>query len=123
MSTTPTTATPASPSAAPARKKHRIFMWFFLALQLVFILLIVLYGIEQTGPTAAQIASFCGHGQWQGVFTSYHDCVVHGANGLNAAGHVGQAIGIVMVVVAWVAADIILGIGRLIVLSSRKRSS
>jgi hypothetical protein len=98
-------------------------MWTFLVIQALFIGLIVLYGTESTGPAQATVLQACAHGGWQGLFKSYNDCMVHYAAGLNAAGHVGQGLGIVMVVVAWVITDIILGIGRLVVLTARRRSS
>src|SRR5438105_11943872 len=71
----------------PRKKRKRIFMWTFLAIQALFLIWIIA-GIASVHPepTASDIANLCGNGQWQGVFTSYHDCVVHGAHGLTEAG-------------------------------------
>lgn len=118
MHTDTTPEIPATP--AKVRKPKRVFMWFFLAVQTLFIGLIVLYGTESTGPAAAQVHQGCDNGAWQGLFKSHADCMVHYAAGLNGAGHAGQAIGIGLVIGLWVAADIILGFGRLIVVLARR---
>ena len=116
------TTAPAIPEPK-VKKAKRVFMWFFLSVQALFIGLIVLYGTESTGPSHAEVLQGCANHAWWPVFKSYNDCMVHYAAGLNGAGHAGQALGIVMVVFGWVFTDIILGIGRWIVLSSRKRSA
>jgi hypothetical protein len=114
-------AAEATPQTAKPRKRKRLFMWTFLAIQAIFVGLIVLYATESTGPSHAEVLQGCAKGAWQGLFKSYHDCMVHYAAGLNGAGHAGQAIGIGLVIFLWVAADVILGVGRLVVLSSRRR--
>ena len=93
-------------------KRRRVFWWVFLAIQVIFIVWLVA-GIAtvHTGPTAAQVAQMCGHGQWQGLFTSRHDCQVHGGHGLQEAGNLGKGIGIALVVALWAVTDIIVGGG------------
>jgi hypothetical protein len=118
MSTTTT-----SELSAPTKKRKRVFMWTFLAIQVLFVALVVMYATESTGPSHADLVSGCYNGAWQGLFKSQQDCVVHYGNALNAAGHVGQGIGIVMVSVAWFFTDAILGIGRFVVLTARRRAS
>jgi hypothetical protein len=113
---TDTTTTQAQP-----KKRKRIFMWTFLVIQALFLIWLITALAGKTGPTAAQVAQFCGKGQWQGVFKSYHDCVVHGANGLTAAGDIGKGIAVGLIIGLWVAADVILGIGRLVVVLARRR--
>ena len=103
------------------RRKKRIFLWFFLAVQLVFIGLIVAYATEKTGPSHADLVSGCYNHNWYPLFKSQADCVQHYGGALNDAGHAGQAIGIGLVIFLWVAADVILGICRWVVLSSRRR--
>lgn len=107
----------------PRRKPRRVFMWFFLALQLVFIAMIVAYGMESTGPSHADIVAGCYNGAWQGLFQSQQDCVVHYGHALNEAGHAGQGIGIALVIVLWAIVDTILGIGRFVVLTARKHKA
>lgn len=107
---------------SPKRRRRRVFMWTFLAIQALFVIWIVAGLFTKTGPTTAQVVSLCGKGQWQGLFTSYHDCVVHGANGLTQAGDLGKGIGVALIVVLWAVVDIILGIGRFVVLTARRHS-
>jgi hypothetical protein len=59
--------------AAPPRRKRRIFPWFFLAIQVIFLIWLITGLAQGTGLSHAQIVSLCGHGAWQGVFKSYHD--------------------------------------------------
>lgn len=92
-------------------KPHHIFLWVFLAVQAIFIAwIITAIAGAHDAPTATQIAQFCGNNQWQGVFTSYNDCVVHGANGLRAAGEVGTTIGVGLVIGVWLGVDFLLGL-------------
>jgi len=115
---------PGGPPPKPRKKRKRIFMWFFLAVQALFLIWIITgLATVHTAPTTSDVANLCGNGQWQGLFTSYKDCVVHGANGLNDAGTIGKGIGLALVIGLWVAVDIILGIGRLVVVFSRRSHS
>jgi hypothetical protein len=115
------TATNPSTEATPAkpRKRRRVFMWTFLAVQAAFLAWVIAGMSQPTGPSPAEIQQYCGNGAWQGLFTSYHDCVVHGANGLTAAGDIGKGIGAALVIGLWVATDVILGVGRLVVVFAR----
>lgn len=100
------------PPAKP-RKKRRVFLWIFAAVQVLFIIWIVAGAASGTpGPSAAaQAAQQCAHGGWQGLFTSQHDCQVHYANGLNDAAAAGKGIGVALIVVFWVVVDFFLGVG------------
>ncbi len=101
-------------------KRRRIFLWTFAAVQLIFIGLIIGYGTESTGPSHADLVSSCYNHHWYPLFTSQQDCVVHFGGALNQAGHVGQGIGIALVIGLWVATDVILGIGYLIYRLARR---
>lgn len=94
---------PAAPEIiAPAekpRKKKRIFMWFFLVVQLLF-LIAVIAGISSGGDT-----SNCGS-------LSQADC--------EAAGQIGTGIGVALIFVAWAIVDVILGIGYIVVKLARR---
>lgn len=72
--------TPATP-----KRHHKIFLWFFLAVQAIFVLWLVF------GVTDAQTSSSCTPG--------YED-----------ACNAGTAIGVFLVVFFWVLVDVILGI-------------
>lgn len=115
------TTEPTEPKTVQPKRRKRIFMWTFLAIQALFIGLIVLYATESTGPSHATVAHGCDNGAWQGLFKSHADCMTHYAAGLNGAGHAGQAIGIGLVIGLWVAADVILGVGRLVVVLARRK--
>jgi hypothetical protein len=95
------------------RKKHRIFLWVFLAIQAIFILwLVVGLASKGTGPTvASQTASACANGGWQGLFKSHADCMKHYAVALHDAGDVGKGLGAAIIILFWMVVDVILGIG------------
>jgi hypothetical protein len=121
MSTTSITTVPVP--TTPARKSKRIFMWTFLAIQGLFIAWVISGIMSHTGATTAEVNAGCLHGAWQGLFQSQSDCLIHYRNGLNQAATAGTAIGVGIVIVFWAIVDIILGIGRLVVLTSRKRKA
>jgi hypothetical protein len=120
MANTTTTTTPATPPASKPRRKRRVFMWTFLAIQALFLVWVGSVLFAGTGASPSEIAAMCAHGQWQGVFQSYNDCVVHGAHGIIAAHDVGKAVGLGLQIGLWVAVDVILGIGRLVVVFARR---
>jgi hypothetical protein len=115
-STTETTTTP--PGRKP-RKQRRIFMWSFLAIQALFLAWLCSFLFAGTGASPAEIAQTCGHGAWQGLWKSYSDCAAH--SGIVAAHDVGKSIGVGLVLVLWTIVDIILGVGRLVVVTARRR--
>lgn len=85
------------------KKTKRVFMWTFLAIQVLFIVWIV-GGIASAGNSAT-------------------DCGTLSAKTCEAAQGIGTSIGVALVVILWVVVDVILGIGRLIVLTARKKSA
>jgi hypothetical protein len=101
------------PASGRPRKKHRIFLWVFLAIQAIFILwLVVGLASKGTGPTvASQTASACANGGWQGLFKSHADCMKHYAVALHDAGDVGKGLGAAIIILFWMVVDVILGIG------------
>jgi hypothetical protein len=115
------TGTTTTPQAAP-RKRKRIFMWTFMAIQVLFLVLVIIQFQGHTGPSHADLVSGCYNGNWQALFKSQHDCVVHYGGALNSAGELGKGIGGALIIGLWVAADVILGIGRLVVVLARRKS-
>lgn len=103
-------AYPTAPPAAPRRRKRRIFLWVFLAIQVIFLIWVITGAMTKTGPTTAQIAQGCYHHAWYPLFKSQADCVKHYGGALNDAGNTGKAIGVGLVIVFWVVVDVILGI-------------
>jgi len=107
-----TTANPAPVTAgAPPRKKRRVFLWVFLAIQVLFLAWIITgAATANNAPSPAALASVCYHHNWYPLYKSQADCVTSYGSDLTAAGETGTAIGIGIVVALWVAVDIILGI-------------
>ncbi|MGW0939124.1 hypothetical protein [Streptomyces sp. NPDC002666] len=73
--------------ATPPKKRKRVFMWTFLAIQVVFLLWVIL------GATSGG-ASDCGN-------LSAADC--------NDASNAGTAIGVGLIIGLWAIVDVILG--------------
>jgi hypothetical protein len=103
-----------------ARKPRRVFMWFFLVIQVIFVAWVIGGIASHTGATTADVNAGCLHGAWQGLFKSQADCLVHYRAGLDQAAAAGTAIGVGLVIGLWVAVDAILGITRLVVLTARR---
>jgi ABC-type phosphate transport system permease subunit len=101
------------PGGTQPRKKRRIFLWVFLAIQTIFLIwLITGLASKGSGPSvASQTASACSNGGWQGLFKSHADCMKHYAVGLQDAGNVGKGLGAAIIIVFWMVVDVILGIG------------
>lgn len=109
------TTSETTPAPAP-RKRKRVFMWFFLAIQALFVAwMIVGFATANNTPSASDIASACGGNNWQALYNSYHECVTTTTSDLQAAGGIGTGIGAALVIGLWVAVDVILGITRLVV--------
>ena len=82
----------------PPKKRKRIFMWFFLVIQVLFLVWII------AGATSASHSNHCGSDQ---------DC----QNATDA----GTAIGVVLIIVFWAIVDVILGVTYMVVRLSRRR--
>jgi hypothetical protein len=93
MSWPPPHPQPYPAAAIPPRKRRRVFLWVFLAVQVVFVVWVI-----------GGIAS--GHGAAAGCHDQYltrQQCA--------SASEAGTAIGVGLVIVFWAAADVILGVG------------
>jgi uncharacterized membrane protein YciS (DUF1049 family) len=87
------------PQLQPAkpRKRRRIFLWFFLAVQVIFLIWII------AGAQA-------------------NHCNAQGSASANGACSAGTAIGVGLIIGLWVAADVILGLSYIVYrLSTRNR--
>src|ERR1700761_8401369 len=78
-----------APSPQKPRKRRRIFLWFFLAVQAIFLIWII------AGAQA-------------------NHCSAQGSVSANGACTAGTAIGVVLIIGLWVAVDVILGISYII---------
>lgn len=96
---------PAVPTPPP-KKRKRIFMWFFLAVQAIFLIWIIV-GANSSGSS---VAKSCKNLTGQALQTCQD------------ASHAGTGIGIALVIILWVIVDVILVIIWAVVrLSSRRR--
>ena len=95
------------------RKKRRVFFWFFLAVQVLFIIWIITgVASKPGGPSvASQTAQACSHGGWRPLFKSHTDCMKHYAVGLNDATDTGKGLGAALIVVLWVIVDFFMAVG------------
>ena len=93
------------------RRRRRVFLWVFLAIQALFLIwIITAVATVHTGATQAQLAQACYHHNWYLLFKSQADCVQHYGGALNDAGTAGKAIGVGLVIVFWMVVDVILGV-------------
>jgi hypothetical protein len=118
---TDTTATTEAAPAAKPRKRRRIFMWTFLGIQAALAIWLASVLFAGTGASPADIAQMCGNHGWYPLWKSYSDCAAH--SGVVAAHDVGKGIAVTLLIALWVALDVILGIGRLVVVFARRRSA
>ena len=102
-------------SYAAPRRKRRVFLWVFLAIQALFLIWIItgVAGTSHSGTDAhAQAVTWCADStHWQYIYKSQADCVTHYGNALNGASDVGKSLGVGLIVVFWVVADFFLGLG------------
>ena len=114
-----------SPPPVPRKKRKPVFLVFFLLVQVLFLIWLIA-GIASTSHTGAdahaQAVAQCSGTQWQPLYKSYSDCVTQLGNLYNNASDAGKGIGAGLVIGLWVAADVILGIGRFVVLFTRRHS-
>ncbi len=82
-----------------AKKRKRIFMWFFLVVQAIFILWIITGASTEADPTN------CG---------SLSDAAC------NDASDAGTAIGLALIVMVWMAVDFLLAVGYVIYRLARR---
>jgi hypothetical protein len=102
--------------APPAqRKKRRVFLWVFLAVQALFLIWLIagVAGTSHSGSDAhTQAVQWCAvKGNWQFLYKSQADCVTHYGNALNGASDVGKSLGVGVIVIFWVVVDFFLGLG------------
>jgi len=111
MHTQPGYAPAYTPQRPRPRRKRRVFLWVFLAIQALFILwLVVGLATTHAGPTQAQLAQGCYHHNWYPLFKSQADCVTHYGGALTDAGNVGKGLGAAVIIIFWMVVDVILGV-------------
>jgi hypothetical protein len=97
------------------RKKRRVFLWVFLGIQAIFLIWIIagIAGTSHTGADAhTQAVQFCASkANWQYLYKSQADCIIHYGNVLNGASDAGKGIGVALIVVVWIVVDFFTGLG------------
>jgi hypothetical protein len=81
----------AAPAAPPAKKRRRVFMWVFLAVQVLFLIWAISGAASAHGTPA--------------------DCSGLDAKTCNDAQAVGTGIGVAIIIAAWFFVDLFLGVG------------
>lgn len=76
-----------APPAARPRKRRRIFLWFFLAVQVIFIIWLITGGVAADHNVTHCVGQYC-----------------------KGASEAGSAIGIGLIIVFWMVVDVILGV-------------
>ena len=93
-------------------KRKRIFLWFFLAVQAIFIIWIIAGSNSHQTVTvdSPDVIHQCANNAWQALYKSYQECLTSTAHDLDAAGQAGTGIGVALIVIIWVIVDILLAI-------------
>jgi len=90
-----------SPDPVPVKKRKRVFMWIFLAVQVLFVVWLIAGANTSVDPATATALS---------------------AEAAQSAATVGKGIGMMLIFGMWIGVDFILGVTYLIVRLARKSS-
>lgn len=103
------------PPVPGPHERRSVFGWFFLAVQVLFLILVVAAALAADHGTAEavsrQVARACLNGAWRGLFTSQRACLEHFDVALPAGQDLDPGLGPGLVAIAWVVADACLGLG------------
>jgi hypothetical protein len=109
---------PPAPRRPPENGPHQrrtVFPWFFLAVQVLFLILVIAAALAADHGTAEavshQVARTCLNGAWQGVFTSQRACLEHFHVAVPAGQDLDPGLSPGLVALAWAVADACLGLG------------
>lgn len=91
---------------AKPRKKRRVFLWFFLAIQVIFIIWLVTGTTSSAQGIHPDVVRKCHEQANIASWGSVTAC----ENALGGASKVGASIGAALVVAVWVVVDFLLGI-------------
>ena len=94
---------PQAAQPAPPRRKRRVFLWVFLAIQALF-LIWVITGLAGGSSIHSEAVAYCHAHPSQ--FLPFSECVSDYGGGAK----VGSAIGAGLIVVLWAVVDVILGV-------------
>ena len=103
MTTTSTTPS-AAPQTAP-RRKRRVFLWIFLAIQALFVVWLIVGIAGNAHSINPETVAQCHH-QAASMGMTQAQCV----SWLGGAAKTGTAIGAALIVVVWVVVDFLTGV-------------
>ena len=103
-----------APGSGPARRRA-VFPWFFLAVQVLFLILVIAAALASDHGTAEavshQVARACLNGAWQGTFASQRACLEHFNVALPQGQDLDPGLSPGLVAIAWLVADVLLALG------------
>jgi hypothetical protein len=86
-------------------KRHRVFLWVFLAIQVIFIIWLIAGTASTGGGINASVVAQC-HSQAVGMGMTQAQCVSY----LGGAAKAGTGIGAALIVIVWVVVDFLLAL-------------
>jgi len=117
-----TVATTEAAVTAQPRRRRRVFLWVFLAIQALFIIWLIAGGVSTGSGIHASVAAQCLQ-QAKGMGMTQAQCI----SWLGGAAKTGTAFGAALIVVVWIVVDFFVsltyGIYRLATRSSRQAVS
>jgi hypothetical protein len=94
-----------APVAAPPKRKRRVFLWVFLAVQVIFIIWLIVGIASVGGGINASVVAQCHH-QAVTMGMTQSQCVSY----LGGASKAGTGLGAIAIVIFWVVVDFILSV-------------
>lgn len=103
--------------------RRHLFLYFFLAVQVLFLAWIIagLGATSGSGAEAhAQAVRDCAGDGWKYLYKSYTDCVTRLGNDYSTASDAGKSVGAGLIIGLWIAFDVVILLVRVVVLLSRR---
>ena len=101
-----------APAAQPSpRKKRRVFMWVFFAIQALFIIWLVtgLISTGHTAPSTGELLKECK--QFADLYKTHAQCMRDQSQLDSDASGTGRGLGAALIVIIWIVVDFFLGLG------------
>jgi hypothetical protein len=104
---------------------RHLFLYFFLAVQALFLAWVITGTSSASGNEAqahAQAVHDCAGQGWKYLYNSYGDCVTKLGSDYKTASDAGTGVGVGLLLGLWIALDVLLLLGRVVVLLARRGS-
>jgi hypothetical protein len=116
---------PLRPAESGPQERRSAFPWFFGAVQVLFLILVIAAALAADHGTAEavsrQVARACLDGAWRGLFASQRACLEHFHVALPAGQELDPGLSPGLVAIAWAVADACLGLGYSLCRLARSR--